>query len=152
VPQNGTPSVTIQHGPITRLDEITDPPSVTDDDWWGSEFRFASPLDINADGKSDLVFCLYGYAATPGDWGSDVYIFLDPACEQRDVSEADIVLRTPTGLDALDLGLPGDVNGDGHDDLMVFLEDVSGEAEVEYTTSIIYGGEDFVERMQAAAE
>jgi len=115
----------------------------------GSFFEVASPIDIDADGKTDIVFCVNEYESYYGYSGSDVYVFFGPHSARRNYEDADLIIRPPEPFDVVDVEPAGDLNGDGHEDLMVYTKDY--DETLEECTYVVYGGEDFVDRMEAAA-
>jgi hypothetical protein len=97
-------------------------------------FSFNGTGDFDGDGRGDLVVGGQAYAA---DGADRIYLHYGPASGTRDEADLDVLFTSPRKLNGLGVffGVPGDVNGDRADDLVL----ADGEASVSGETYLFFG-------------
>jgi hypothetical protein len=81
----------------------------------------AFPGDLNGDGSPDLLLGDPSYSMAARTSAGAAYLYFGPVTAETDLNAPDVIVQGAFGNSYLgrDLGTIGDLDGDGHDDLMV---------------------------------
>ncbi len=147
------PGIYIEHGPFEGDRSPGLELAIGSDLWDGTEHHIGGPLDIDADGVSDIAFNLNDMDRH-FTWGSNTHLFLGPVCTTIQRNDGGVILDPPSEHRVWRTHAAGDLNGDGVNDLLLqgysYADYYWHVHLVEEFTWIVYGGADFMERMETA--
>jgi hypothetical protein len=114
--------VVLVQGPVTGLANAEDVASAVIGGFWGQEALQARGIagghDLDADGYADVVFGDYAETFGTSGYLGAVYTALGPVSGTVDVAQVATAIHGEGGAFGYELALPGDVTGDGEEDLL----------------------------------